>query len=249
MSFKRVFFKNIVGLAKYTYTSQIISFVSSIATARLILPESFGLIALITVFTGFINVFLDSGISMAVIRSGFGFTYYKGLHTLTCLISILLCTLTIIMLYPISLFYKNSNLIPPGIAIGILFIFKSLTIVPTAILQKQMEFIYVAKILLVGTVLNIAFTIIMAIFGWQEWALIWPQYISTICIFSILNKKTRLPLLFVRRAVVVSSFLKTKSLIGNLVGFNLINYWSRNTDNLLVGKVYGATELGIYNRA
>ena len=145
MSFKTIFFKNIIGLAKYTYTSQIISFVSTIATARLILPESFGLIALITVFTGFINVFLDSGISMAVIRSVYGFTYYKGLHSLTCLISILLCAFTILMLYPISLFYKNSNLILPGIALGILFMFKSLCSHTTAFIGSKLVMMFCVR--------------------------------------------------------------------------------------------------------
>src|SRR5690606_27975806 len=45
------------------------------------------------------------------------------------------------------------------------------------------------------------------------------------------------------------SFRYTKSLIGSLIGFNLVNYWARNADNLLVGKLYGVNDLGIYNRA
>ena len=41
----------------------------------------------------------------------------------------------------------------------------------------------------------------------------------------------------------------TKSLITNVSGFNLINYWSRNADNLIIGKFYSSFDLGIYNRA
>ena len=42
---------------------------------------------------------------------------------------------------------------------------------------------------------------------------------------------------------------RLKSIIGNLTGFNMLNYWARNSDNLIIGKVYGARDLGIYDRA
>lgn len=35
----------------------------------------------------------------------------------------------------------------------------------------------------------------------------------------------------------------------NLTGFNIINYWARQADDLLIGKVMGLASLGIYNRA
>src|SRR4029077_17468142 len=36
---------------------------------------------------------------------------------------------------------------------------------------------------------------------------------------------------------------------GNLTGFSVINYWARNLDNLLIGRVWGAAQLGLYSRA
>ena len=47
----------------------------------------------------------------------------------------------------------------------------------------------------------------------------------------------------------VVGFRKAKSIIGNLTGFTFLNYWARNSDNLIIGKVFGAGSLGIYNRA
>ena len=62
MSFQKKFFKNILISGGYNYLSQIVNFVASIIISRLLLPSDFGLINLITVFSGFINVFSDSGI-------------------------------------------------------------------------------------------------------------------------------------------------------------------------------------------
>ena len=34
-----------------------------------------------------------------------------------------------------------------------------------------------------------------------------------------------------------------------VTGFNIVNYFSRNADNLLIGRYYGAVQLGLYDRA
>jgi O-antigen/teichoic acid export membrane protein len=47
----------------------------------------------------------------------------------------------------------------------------------------------------------------------------------------------------------IVGFKKAKGIIGNLTGFNLLNYWARNSDNLIIGRVFGTISLGIYDRA
>jgi O-antigen/teichoic acid export membrane protein len=44
-------------------------------------------------------------------------------------------------------------------------------------------------------------------------------------------------------------FRHTKKLVSSVIGFSSINYWARNSDNMIVGKWYGPSDLGIYNRA
>jgi hypothetical protein len=69
---KTSFFKNLFVSAGYTYVAHGLTFLSSMVNARLLTPENYGLVGLITVFTGFIAVFVDSGISLAVIKSDYG---------------------------------------------------------------------------------------------------------------------------------------------------------------------------------
>jgi len=249
MSFKINFLKNILVSGGYNYLTQIISFLASFIILRLITPENFGLVGLITVFVGFISIFSDSGISFAVIRASYGNSYHRGVNTLSVYIGLGLFFSMLILIYPISHFYKNSALILPGIAISFLFILKSFNIVPSAILQKRMDFGYLGKANFVGAIFNIAGTIVFAFLGFEYWALIWPQFLSSAIIYLILIKRVDLPFGLVRKPLLVKSFVLTKALIKSLIGFNLINYWARNADNLIVGKVYGESDLGIYNRA
>lgn len=249
MSFKKTFFKNLFISGGYTYLSQLVIFFASFVTSRLLSPKDFGLVGLIAVFSGFITIFSDSGISMAVIRSGYKETYYRGLNFLSIFIGVILCIITILFIYPISLFYKNPEIILPGIAIAFVFVLRSLSIVPAAVMQKEFRFGSAGKILLLSTLAGTISTIIMAYFGFKYWSLIWSQYITAIVSFLLTYKIT--PKLYAKTAIIVirKAFLLARTLIKSLIGFNMINYWARNADNLVVGKYYGTADLGIYNRA
>ena len=104
MSFKKTLLKNILVSGGYNYLSQAISFLSSIIVSRLLTPESYGFVGIIAVFTGFLSIFSDSGISLAVIRSHYLHTYHKAVDTLALLVGTTLCLLTCALAYPISLF-------------------------------------------------------------------------------------------------------------------------------------------------
>ena len=116
MSFKKTLLKNILVSGGYNYLSQAISFLSSIIVSRLLTPESYGLVGIIAVFTGFLAIFSDSGISLAIIRSNYQYTYHKSVEMLALLVGTTLCLLTCLLAYPIALFFKNTTLILPMMA-------------------------------------------------------------------------------------------------------------------------------------
>ncbi len=249
MSFKKAFFKNVLVSGSYNYLSQLIVFLSSFITARLLLPENYGLVGLITVFTGFISVFADSGLSLAVIKSDFGRSYHKGMDGLALFTGVILFFLTSLLAWPIAIFYDNHNLILPTIVLSFTFITRSLSIVRSALLSKDLRFDDIGKLTLISTLLSIILTIILAYVGAEHWAIIIPQLLTTIFAFFYYESKIKLgyhlyPLKYVKIA-----YRHTRRSIKTLLGFNLVNYWSRNSDNLIVGKVYGVNDLGIYNRA
>lgn len=249
VSFKASFFRNVLISGGYNYLAQGLTFLSSIIIARLLSPENYGLVGLITVFTGFVSVFSDSGISLAIIKSDYGYSYHKALESVAIIIGVMLFILTAIMAYPIALFYKNSSLIYPTIVLASTFVFRSLSLVRGALLSKALAFGYLGKVVLINTSITILLTIVLAYYGAQHWAIIIPQIVSAVLTFILYERRLGFKFKLYPFRYVRIAYRYTKTLIGSLIGFNLVNYWARNSDNLLVGKFYGVNDLGIYNRA
>lgn len=249
MTFKKRFLKNLLISGVYNYTSQAILFLSTIITSRYLGPQSYGFVAIINIFTGFLLIFSDSGISLAVIRSNMGFSYHKSLDNIALIIGILLCLFTVTLSYPIAYFFNNKDLIFPMMVMSLTFIFKSTTLVRMAVLSKNMRFNESGKIVLSATGITVLLTIAMAYYGAGYWSLIIPQVLSSIVTVFMLESKIKLGFKIYPFAYLKVSYNHTKKTIGNLMGFNMINYWARNSDNLIVGKIYGEASLGIYSRA
>ncbi len=247
MSFKKTFFKNLITFGGYNYATQFIRFASMIILSRLLLPKEYGFVALITVFTDFIRLFTDSGISFAVIRSEYKHSYYKAVHSISIFIGIALVLLMVGLSFPIAYFYGNKALIIPTMVYSLVFIFKTLRVVPYGIHAKKLDFNSIGKANLIASVVMILGMIIMAALGFSYWSLIVPVILMEAIDYYLLNRKLKIRPLF-KLTYLKVTYKKTKSLIGNLSGFNAINYWSRNGDNLIIGKLYGEHSLGIYNR-
>ncbi|MCO5948251.1 lipopolysaccharide biosynthesis protein [Mucilaginibacter flavidus] len=249
MSFKKGLFKNILISGGFNYLSQGINFLSTIILSRLLSPESYGVIGLITVFTNFIMVFSDGGLSYALIRSDYGRTYQRVLNNLSWLLGIILFLMTIALAYPISVFYKNPNLFWPTIVLSFTFLLRSLSLVQGAILAKQLRFATIGKVTLLGMVVSVSITIVLALLGAGYWALVFPQIVNAIIMAISYERNVKLGFKIYPLNYIKVGFKHTRKLVASVIGFNAINYWSRNSDNMIVGRVYGTSDLGLYSRA
>jgi len=248
-SFRRTLFSNILVAGSYTYLAQGITFLASTILARLLSPESYGVVGLITVFTGFIMVFSDGGLSYALIRSDFGRTFQRVLTNLSVFLGSILFLFTVLAAWPIAHFYNNPGLIAPIIVLATTFIFRGMGLAQGAVLAKNLQFGYIGKVTLISNLAQILLSIPMAYFGAGYWALIIPQILAAIITAVLYEKKVRLGFRLFPWNYIVVVFRHTRKLVGSVIGFASVNYWSRNSDNMVVGKWYGASELGIYNRA
>jgi O-antigen/teichoic acid export membrane protein len=248
-SFRRNLFSNILVAGTYTYLSQGVTFLASTILARLLSPESYGVVGLITVFTGFIMVFSDGGLSYALIRSDFGRTFQRVLTNLSIFLGVALFLITVLAAWPIAHFYKNPGLVAPIIVLASTFVIKGMGLAQGAVLAKNLQFGFIGKVTLLSNVTQILFSIPMAYFGAGYWALIIPQIIAAFITTVLYERKVRLGFKLYPWHYIIVVFRHTKKLVSSVIGFSSINYWSRNSDNMIVGKWYGAAELGIYNRA
>jgi O-antigen/teichoic acid export membrane protein len=97
--------------------------------------------------------------------------------------------------------------------------------------------------------MRIGLTILMAYLGYSYWSLIIPALIQALINNIALSVMSGFYFRFFPWIYSRLAMRTTRSLMANITGFNLINYWARNADNLVIGKVYGAADLGIYDRA
>jgi O-antigen/teichoic acid export membrane protein len=248
MSFRKTTFTNIFQIARFTYVGDLISFLASIILARLLMPEEYGFVAIILVFTNFANILAGVGLGAEIIRSPYKYTFHKSMLNLSFYIGLGLCFSIMVLAYPIAMFYSNSELIIPTIFIGLKFISKSMNSVYGSLLLKNGEYSYVGKLELYNAIIANILMIIMAYLGFSYWSLIIPYFVSDIYKLIASAKKVKLTFKLYSFSYTRIAFKKSKSIISSILGVRVISYWGRNLDNLLVGKYFGEASLGLYNR-
>ena len=146
----------------------------------------------------------------------------------------------------VAWFYKEPQLTSITMVTALGFIISGLAVQHEALLRRQMRYFALASISLASMAMGYAVGIFLAWRGFRFWALVLSQ-------LAVAATTTLLTVIFCRwmpglpkRNTGVRSMIRFG---GNLTGFTTINYFSRNLDNLLIGRVWGAQQLGLYSRA
>lgn len=220
---------------------------STVTLARLLTPDDYGLIGMITVVLRFVLLFKDLGLATATIQKSE--ITHQQISTLFwinvavgCLIAILVACLSPI----IAGFYSEPRLIAITLVLSCTFIFQSLTAQHEALLKRQMKFNQIACIEVLSMLAGVIAGIISATQQLGYWAVV--CMLLTISIVNMLgawlacNWRPGLP----SRKSGVRSML---TFGGNLTGFQIARYLSLNLDNILIGRVWGSVALGLYAKA
>lgn len=249
MSFKKSFYKNVSNYAIYSYISQGFEFFSTIILSRLLLPEEYGFVVIILVFAGFVKLFASVGINASVVRSDYGNTFHRHLHSLAIWIGFGLTILMMLLSYPIAVIFENNKLILPTILASFIFVFEGFSHVPSAVLSKNLDFKSVGVANLIGSVFQISLTIVLAYLGFSYWSLIIPLVLSPIIAYVYIIRKVRIPFMLFGWGAAKRVFKKVRSLMGYLSLGNLFTYWAGNADKVAIARSYSDFDLGLYNRA
>ena len=220
---------------------------SIIVLGRLLTPEDYGLIAMVTVVINFVQMFKNLGLSTATIqKEEINHQQVSTLFWINVGISLTI-TLIFVALAPIvAEFYSEPRLQAIMLVLASTFIFSGLSVQHEALLKRQMCFTSLAKIAVISL---FASFIVAIIFAWYQagyWALVLLQLTSvityTIGVWLACSWRPGLP-------VWNSGISSMLAFGGNLTAFNCVNYVSRNLDNLLIGRYWGSQELGLYAKA
>lgn len=220
---------------------------STVFLARLLAPEDYGLIGMATVIIGFVNLFKDLGLSAATIqKSEINHKQVSTLFWINLAISCLVGLLVAVSAPVVAWFYNEPRLAKITLVLASSFIFGGLTVQHQALLKRQMQFTTLAKIDIISMLLGLVTGVIAAWYGLSYWALVLMQIASAITnavgVWITCGWRPGAPI----KGSGVGSML---AFGGNLTGFRVFNYFSRNLDNVLIGRYWGSQELGLYAKA
>jgi PST family polysaccharide transporter len=228
----------------FQVTRQLLQIVSVSVLARHVPPAAYGLIAMAVLVTSLLETVRDAGTGAALIREKeMSDEIASTAFWLNCGIGGIAASLVVLSAWPASRFFHEPQIIPVLRVLSISFFLGAVGVVPTAVLNRAMEFKKLALVQTAAAIFGTLVAIAVALAGGKVWSLV----AGTLSIVSATTAgvwflaPVRLKFAFHRDAA--RRILKFGL---NLSGFHIFNYFSRNTDNLLVGKFLGKVPLGFY---
>jgi PST family polysaccharide transporter len=223
-----------------------IRFGSVAVLARLLVPEYFGLLSMVTAFTSIADRFKDLGLSMATIqRKEITHEQVSTLFWLNAGVGVAMMLGVFGCAYPLSLFYSDARLIPITAAIAISFPLSAMAIQHQALLRRQMKFTELAVVQIGSSILSLALAITMALKGFGYWALVAREVSRSV--FMAAGTWVFMPWIPARpsRQAGVGSMLRFG---GDVSASNLVWLLCSSLDQVLIGKLFGAVPLGFYRQ-
>ena len=243
---KQLVFTNLIWRFMERCGAQLVSFVVSVVLARLLEPELYGTIALVTVITSILNVFVDSGMANALIQKkdsdelDFSSVFYFNVCFCLVLYAGLFFAAPLI-----SRLYKMPELVPVIRVLGLTIVVSGVKNVQQAYVSKTMQFRRFFFSTLGGTLFSAAVGISMAYMGYGIWALVMQQ---------LLNAAVNTAILWLTvgwRPKAMFSLERLKGLISygwKLLASALLDTVYLKLYQLIVGLKYTASDLAFFNK-
>ena len=225
----------------------VIGLLATMVMARLLTPRDYGLIGMVTVVTGFLTIFKDIGLSRATIqRNVLTHDEASSLFWINGAVGVGIALLTAAIAPVIARFYGEPRLTNITIALACGFLVSGFSVQHQALLRRRMRFGILAANDVFSITLASVVGITMAFERMSYWAIVGNQLTFTISgavlAWTVCRWRPSLP----KRSTPVREML---AFGGNITGFTVLNYFSRNTDDLLIGRFWGSQQLGLYAKA
>jgi len=215
--------------------------------ARLLTPRDYGLFGMIMGLTAFLVIFSDMGLTLATVqKASLTRGQLSNMFWLNLALGLVLGAITAAVAVPVGMFYRESSLAPVVALFGLNFPLVALGAQHGALLQRRMLFGRLAIAETIGLVLGGVAGIAAALKGFGVYALVWQQLTMsvarTVSHWVLSGWLPGLP----RTGAGIRGMLRFG---GYLTAFNIVNYFCRNLDKVLLGRFVGAVSVGLYTRA
>ena len=226
--------------------AQGVSFIVSIVLARLLEPSVYGTIALVTVFTTILQVFVDSGLGTALIQKKDADDLdFSSVFYFTFTVCLILYLGMFISAPYIAKFYGDETLVPVIRVISLTLVISGVKNIQQAYVSRNMLFKRFFFSTIGGTIASAFVGIFMAYIGMGVWALVAQQLsnatIDTIILWVTVKWKPKR----------MFSWKRLKELLSygwKLLVSALLETVYNNLRNLVIGKLYSSADLAYYNQ-
>lgn len=225
----------------------VVQFAVTMVLARLLTPEQYGVVAVLTAFSSLFNMLADAGISTAVAQfQDLEQEEHQRLFFFSLLLGLVLAAAFILLSFGIAWFYGDEIYVPLGFVLTLSIVFNSLNMVPNGLLLKERRFFLIGLRLVVCNLVVGVVAILMAVSGLGVFAIVLQTVLTSffVLVWNLATSRLRMSFGDVRPVM-----QKVGRYSANLLGNNVIVWLSGNIDSLLAGKIFGAEALGYYNKA
>ena len=247
MSITTSFKSGILYTAISKYLGIVITILITAILARILTPEDFGIVAIVTVFASFFNNLSNMGLGTAVIQNqNLNKEDISSIFSLSIFIGFGFSITFFMLAYPIATFYGRVELINIIYFLSIAVLFASFQTVPNSLAFKNLLFKRIGIYTIAIQIFSGLGTIFLAYKGFGYYALIMKIVLDSFLTFILYYYINPVEFAFKIKASSINKVIEFSSF---QFLFNFINYFSRNSDNFLIGKFFGASSLGFYDIA
>jgi PST family polysaccharide transporter len=224
-----------------------VNFLSGIILARLLLPADFGLVAIVMTCLAFVALIQDLGLNQAVIqRERISHAQLSALYWISLVFSVVVALVFAASAPLIASFFGDSRIIGLTLAFAFLIVLGGAQSQPYAVLNRELRFKTLAGVDILGSTVSTTVGVTVAWVTSSYWALFAASLASVLSsLVSVWIVCSFRP----GRPSFEGEFRDIIKFGSGVSGFNIVNYFARNADNLLIGKFYGSEQLGYYDRA
>lgn len=244
---KRVAVKSTFWAGIEQYTTQGVQFLSSIVMARLLLPEDYGILAMLFIFMDLSAMITDMGFTTSLIRKqNCTKTDYSTVFYINVGISILLYGIFCLSSSAIAKFYSQTILQQIIPIIGTTFVLNALYAIPSTLLTKNLRFNVRAQIVILESILSAICGITLAYIGYGLWALVIQILIKSFLRLSLFSIAASW------KPGLIFSIQSLKELYGfgsKVFGANILFTIYQNVYSVIIGRFLSPAALGYFTRA
>lgn len=225
--------------------AQLMTTIVTMILARLLAPSYYGIISIVTVFIDLCNIFVTSGLGIAVVRKPDADNLdFNTAFVLSFGLSVVLYGILFVCAPLISRFYSIDTLTPVMRVMGLRLLLAALNTIQRASIQRDMSFRRLFVGSLFGTILSGIVGVCAAWYGLGVWALVVQNLtnvtVNTVVLFFIGTWRPKLQYSNKRVRYILSFGSK-------VLAADLIATLERNIRSLIIGKVFGSADLAFYD--